>query len=871
MFANRYAADIRDFILKELNVKKLLFILLLCLAQQMTAQNLKGVIVDAESGDSIPFVTLQYKGVAKKTTADYRGIFSIEKRKEQYLILSAVGYKTLKILITEGTNERMLITMKPDSRSLSGVTIKAKKGKYRRKENPAVALMRRVIAAKKRTSLENHDFYSYDKYQKLTLGVNDLQEKDLLSGMFRRSKWMLDHVEVSPYNGKRVMPLSVDETVTHYQYRKSPKDEKETILGNKIEGMSELFTTGETLTNIIKDVFTDVDLYDDQIRLLRSRFISPIGSDAVAFYRFYIEDTTYVEKDLCYHLQFTPNNPQDFGFRGEIWVLADSTLHVRRCEMTLPKNNGVNFVENMQIKQEYELLDNKDWVLSQDDIIVEMSVLDFLTKAIVARTTRKTNYNFSPIGKREFRGKAPINMHPDAKQRSAEFWAQNRKAPLTGCEATMSGFVRKLKRSKNFGIVMIGVKAVVENFIETGSEKTPSKVDLGPVVSTISRNFIDGIRTRLSARTTGNLNHHFFLDGYVARGWKSKKNYYKGELTYSLNKKVYSPYEFPKRTITFSSTRDVMAPTDKFLNVDKDNVFAAFKWTKVEEMMFYDRQKLSFEYETLWNFKTTVSFKRESNTACGKLFFTPLNQEEQQGKGLNNGRIRTTEAFVELRWAPGETYINTKQRRIAMNHESPVFTLSHTMGFNGLLGGDWKYNFTEASIYNRFWLKSWGKLDMTLKAGAQWDRVPFPLLIMPAANLSYMFSTGTFSMINNMEFLNDRYASVDLGWDLNGKIFNRIPLLKKLKWREYLGVKCLWGDLSKKNNPFVEQNQGSGKLMWFPEGANVMDPNKPYVEIAAGIHNIFRVLHVQYVRRLTYTDLPNVKKNGIRFKLEFSF
>ena len=193
------------------------------------------------------------------------------------------------------------------------------------------------------------------------------------------------------------------------------------------------------------------------------------------------------------------------------------------------------------------------------------------------------------------------------------------------------------------------------------------------------------------------------------------------------------------------------------------------------------------------------------------------------------------------------------------------------MGLKDFLGGDYAYNFSEASIYKRFWLKSWGKLDCYIKGGIQWNQVPFPLLIMPETNLSYIMQDYTFTAINNMEFLNDRYASFMLLWDLNGKIFNRIPLLRKLKWREWLTVKCLWGDLSDKNNPTLSQNAGDATLMYFPEGSYVMDPKKPYWEVSAGIHNIFKIVHVEYVRRLSYLHLPTAHKHGIRFMIRMTF
>ena len=232
------------------------------------------------------------------------------------------------------------------------------------------------------------------------------------------------------------------------------------------------------------------------------------------------------------------------------------------------------------------------------------------------------------------------------------------------------------------------------------------------------------------------------------------------------------------------------------------------------------------------------------------------------------------EASLAFRYAPGETYINTKQRRLPVSFDAPVFTLSHTTGFKGVFGGEYNYNLTEVGIYKRFWFSSWGKIDMFLKGGAQWNKVPFPLLIMPAANLSYILQRETFNLVNNMEFLNDRYASFDISWDLNGKIFNRIPLLKKLKWREAIGFKMLYGHLTDKNNPL--KNPGDSELFLFPTRDGhptsfVMDSKTPYMECSVGIHNIFKILHIDYVRRLNYLDNPGTNKWGIRLMVMMTF
>lgn len=852
--------------------------ILLVLTTSISAQ-IRGVITDAATGDTLLYPSASYKGHHVAVSGNAMGEYSIARHEGWQLTFSAVGYKSKTVKITSGTPSVLNVKLRPDTKQLNEIVVKSKRGRYSRKNNPAVELMKRVIAAKKHTDLQNHDYLQYTKYQKLTCAINDINTGDIDSGFISKRRWLLDQIETCPYNDKLILPISVNETVTQHIYRKNPRSEKQIIKGESATGINQLIQTGDILNVGMKDIFTDIDIYDDQIRLLQHPFTSPIGKDAISFYRFYIEDTVYVDRDLCYHLQFIPNNQQDFGFRGELFILADSSLHVKRCNLTIPKNSGVNFVENMQIKQEYSKLPNGEWALSVDDLFIELKISNLLSKVLVMRTTRLSDYAFDELPKQLFKGRTKERREANAQMRDEAFWNKYRGVELTKSESTMDAFVHRIEQIKGFKYIIFGAKALIENYVETGDQNKPSKVDIGPVNTMITKNFIDGFRTRVSAQTTANLNKHWFLSGYLAHGWHSKKTYYKGELTYSFNKKDYLPREFPKRTLTFTSTYDISSPSDKFIHTDKDNVFTAFKWATVDKMMFYNRQQLLFEYEHEWGIKTSVGFKTEQNEAAGRLFFNKLSSGTTfsfpdnivAGDQLHNGKIRITELSFRLMLAPGRTYINTKQRRTPINLDAPELMIGHTIGLKNVLGGEYRYNYTEATLFKRFWMKSWGKIDAHIKAGAQWNRVPYPLLIMPAANLSYIVQDEAFNLINNMEFLNDRFASLDVGWDMNGKIFNRIPLLKKLKWREYFGVKCLWGQLTDKNNPLLPENAGNANLMQFPEGCYVMDPKRPYVELIAGVHNIFKLLHVEFVHRCNYTYLPTCTRNSVRFMLRMTF
>ena len=846
--------------------RKLYFVVVLLLVstlQLMAQQKITGRVID-EDGFAVSYASVQYRGHKIAVSSDSQGKFSIEKHPGWVLTVSALSYKSQTISVNEKM-DFIEVKLKDDSHKLNEVVVKTKRGKYSRKDNPAVELMRRVIAAKKKTDLGNHDYYQYDKYQKITLALNDLKKEQLEGKFFSKRQYLLDQVETSPYNGKLTLPVSIDETVSQHIYRKDPKTEKDIIKGQQSNGIGQVIQTGEILNTALKDAFTDVDIYDDYVRLLQYPFPSPIGRTGISFYHYYIEDTVYVERDLCYHLQFIPANSQDFGFRGELYVLADSSLHVKKCNLYMPHNTDVNYVKNMKIEQEYTRLDNGEWVLSKDDMMAELHVNSVLQDLLVVRNTRLTDYAFDELPKILFKGKAKVRHDMDAMNRDEAYWNKYRQVDLTKSESSMDSFIHRMENSKGFKYIIFFVKALMENYVEIGggTDGKKSKFDLGPVNTYISKNFVDGIRLRLAGRTMAALNPHFFWDGYAAYGTKSNDWYTGNIFTYSLNKKKNSPFEFPMRNLTFEVARDVTSPSDENLLHNKDNFFMTFRAATQDEMFLYHRQKLAFTYETDWGFRFNTSLRFQSNRTVGNLHYYHLDGTEVK-------KIRMTDLNVGINYNPGVTYVNTKQQRLPINLDSPEIGLSHTMGFRGFMGGQYHSNITKLSIYKRQWLGSWGYLDFHAIGQAQWNKVPFPMLILPPINLSYFEQETTISLMKDWEFLNDRQVFWALSWDMNGKLLNRIPLIKKLKWREWFAIKGVWGHLTDKNNPYLEKNQGDGRLFKFPKNSHVMN-DTPYWECVAGVHNIFKFFSVEYVRRLTYLNSNNIDKWGIRFGFMMSF
>lgn len=684
---------------------------------------------------------------------------------------------------------------------LDGITVDKRRGSYSRKDNPAVELMKRVIGHKRMTDPTHRPYCMYDTYQKLTLALNDVTPEQLTEGALSKIPGILDHIEPCFQNNKLIMPVTVSETVKRNLFSSNPKRSQVVMIGERSEGIDQLFQTGDQLVKTLRDFFGDVNLYEDDIRLLRQNFMSPIAKGAISFYRFHIVDTVRVGDDRCIHLAFGPDNSRDIGFSGELYVRDDSTYQLRRCILTVPKQSIVNHVDNMKIWQDFSLLPTGETVLATDDMMIELSLADVFAKSVILRTTRHSGYSFGHIPNAYFSNRLKQNEERRAVQRSEAFWNNFRRVGLTHSEQRMGQLVDNIwQSSPAFRTIGTGVKLLVDNYVETGK---PSKFDFGPLTSTVSVNSIDGLRLRIGGRTTKALSRHVAIEGYYAHGFRSKGNYWSATLR--------------SHGFSLSASRDIRYPSDPLMPTDKDNMFLAWKWGDDSKMLAYSRQQLQYEYAAPSGLTLAAAVKRETYEGRGALQFD---------------KIRTAEMRLTLAYKG--------------------FTLSHATGIDGMFDGECRYNTTEASWKRKTSLRAWGTLDSDIRAGVQWDKMPWPLQFMPAANISYIAQPLTFALIDNMEMMSDRYASAILDWDLNGRLLNRIPLVNRLKLREYFSLRMLWGH-------------------WTDNGCTMPKSGKPYFEAAVGIHNILSFLHVEYVRRLTHADMSSANIQGVRIRAEFKF
>ncbi len=857
-----------------------------------------GIVIDSRSRQPLDYVNVYYEGKNVGDQTDENGHFALrEDSTWNELTVSTMGYVTQKIKLIPGKSKNLTIKLVPEPRQLQGVTVTARRTRYSRKNNPAVDLMRQVIDHKKYTDLHSQDFFSFTKYEKMTFSINEFTDKVFEIEEGKKFAFLKNHVEYCQQTGKLILPLTVDETLSNIFYRREPQTEKTLIKAKNSRGINELINTGEILTTVLKDCFTDVDIYDEECRLLQFHFKSPIANSAINFYRYYIQDTLAIEQDSVIDVGFVPNNMQDIGFSGHLYIMKDSTYQVRRVELQIPRRSDVNFVESMTINQDFEELPTGQRVAMTNDMLIELKVTSWLSKLQVQRTIRNFDYAFAPIPKQVFKHiKGTVYTEPDATMHTDNaYWNDYRKVELTSSESEMNSFLEKITNIRGFKFVMFGLKALIENFVETSDSTQNNMFDFGPINTIINHNDYDKLRLRISGLTTANLHPHIFWNGYVAYGTDTHNLYGRTEFTYAFNRKAYLTREFPKNNLHVSYWNDITSPFDKFMPTDKDNMFTSLRTSKVDQFTHTKEFRLMYDREWYDGRKLTATFTRATGQPVDKLFYQPLGTDPNvvtQGlQTLSNDParhlhdIRTTEFRLAMSFEPGATYINTKQRRIKINKDAPIISVSHTMGINGLLGGQYNYNVTEVGLYKRLYVPGgWGYISTDVRGGIQWNIVPFPLLIHPATNQSYILMDNTFSLISSLEFLNDRYLQGMMEWDLCGKIFNRIPLLRQLQWREMIGVNVLWGTLTDKNNP-ASSHYTDSRLFFFPghfhtapdgtpyydSNTTVMDPHTPYIELRLGIHNVFKLLHIEYIRRLTYRDTPDVNTQGIRFMFRMMF
>ncbi len=831
-------------------------------AQQQTF--IKGVITDAKTREPLPFVTVMFEGTTLGVNTDFDGQYVIQadsSTKYSTLKVSFVGYKTAIKEIQPGISQMVNFKLQLETKTLNEVTVKAKKEKYRNKNNPAVELIRKVIEHKPQNKPDNYDFYEYEKYEKVQLALSNITDKFKNRKALKKFQFIFESMDSTKLEGKPILPVYLRETLSDVYNRRKPSAHKEVVKGTKLVTFDG-YINSDGVSNYINRMYQDINIYDNNISILANQFLSPISNNAPLFYKFYIVDTTVVDSQKIVQLGFVPRNHNDFLFQGSIYItLEDSAYAVKKVSMTVNKSINLNFVKEMHVVQDFEKDSAGKYSLSKDDFIADFGFSTngklglFGEKTVSYKNSRINHFRLDST----YKGNE-IEVEENSNHRSEEFWDANRHEQLSKSESSVYKNMDSIQQVPIFKRTMNVAMLFIAGY------KSFGWFEVGPVNTFYSFNPVEGFRLRVGGRTTPQFSKRINFETYLAYGFKDLR--YKGYLgaTYSFTKR--SIYEFPVKSLKASYQKDTKIPGQELQFIQEDNALLSFKRGVNDKWLYNDYVNLTYLNEYQNHFSYTLGYKYWIQQAADGLHYNYINYNAHQ---YDVKDLTTSELSLHLRWAPKEQFYQGKLYRIPISNQYPIFTLHFTEGVKGMFHSQYNYQNITLNLYKRFYLSQLGYTDVVIEGGYLNGKVPFALLDIHRANQTYSYQLQSYNLMNFLEFVSDHYASIMVDHYFNGFFFNKIPLFKKLKWREVITTKVLYGGVRRENNPAYNAD-----LYRFPENANGVPTTfifdkEPYVEGSVGIANIFKFFRIDLVKRFTYLDHPNAPSLGIRGRFKFDF
>ncbi len=800
-----------------------------------TAQTTKisGKVLDGLTKERLPFVTINFKGTKIGTSSDFDGNFYLETYfASDSLRFSLIGYSSKTVFIKKDKSNALVVELIASSTDLKEVIVNAKDF-----ENPAWRIIRSTIANKDINNKSKLAAYEYEAYNKIEFDMKNFQAKLRKNLFLRPFRFIFDYVDT--VGSDLFLPFFISESLSDFYFRKNPSQKREIIKATKTGGMQ-----NESVSRLLGDTYQNINIYDNDILVFGRAFVSPVSNAGFAFYRYYLLDSAYLENRFCYKISFQPKRKHELTFAGEMWI-NDTTFAIRKITAGIAKDANINYIQNFEFIQEFKQVQKEVWMLYSDKLNFEAAIL-------VPHKLRKQHFVGSKVSSyRNFIINSPreetfyskpdnIQMQDSSNAKSALYWISARHDSLSEHDKdvyTIADSIPKVPIYKFYTNVVKGYNSW-------------GPVDFGPYFTSYSFNGLEGNRFKLSARTNTKFDKHFGLDGYLAYGTKDKVYKYGGKANYYFKR-------IPRSLLSAGYREDV----EQFglaLGVFKeDNIItSALRRTVIRSYNKVREVNVFFEKDWFNGFGNKFQFKRKELIPVGDLAY---DTENILGQLINVNKITTVEFSVHTRFAYSERFVGGNFQRISLGTQYPIVDLRFFWCVKGLLGGDYGYQKLQVSIKDKIKLGIMGTFQYKIDAGKIWGNAPYPILELHPGNQTYLLNDNTFNTMNYFEFVSDQYASAAVSQHFEGLLFNKIPLFRKLNWREVVSAKALAGSLSAANKD----------ILLLP--ANLYSLSHPYYEVSAGIENIFQVFRVDALWRLSYLDHSNITKFGIRFKLQLAF
>ena len=849
------------YIIQRIFVFSILFSLTVntVFAQQSAITTVKGQVIDAQTNETLPYAGVFLEGTKVSSNTDMNGNFMVHTTAPVKKIrVGYVGYETMFVNVRQGETQNIKIQLKQNLKEINEVLVTPKKRKYRNKNNPAVELINQVIDHRSENKKENLSALEYEKYEKIEFALSNISEKFKNRKALRKFQFVFDNLDTTELSGKEVLPVYLKESLSRFYSRKNPSEKKDNLEAYKMVSFDG-YVDNQGITEFLKYLYQDVDIYSNSITFLTNPFLSPIASTAPAFYKYFILDTLEIANYKCIKLSFAPRNKTDMLFQGFMYITMDSSYAVKKIEMSVNKDINLNWVKSAKIQQEFEKEQKQGWVMTKDELSVDFGISQSKMGVFGKRSVSYKDYKLNYPRPENYYNTPDPGTGAELENKNESFWKVRRHDPLSHSEAGIYLVMDSIQHIPAFRRAMDIFTVLFAGYKDYGY------FEIGPINTFYSYNPIEGIRIRFGGRTTPKFSKKLTLETYAAYGDRDKKMKYYFGTTYSLTKR--NIFEFPVKYIKASFQDETKIPGQDLQFIQEDNILLSIK-RGVNDKLFYNKK---FTLEHLNEFPNHLSFtlgySYTQQRPAGNLYFNTDNYAIHTN---TQPLLKISEVYGNIRFAPHEQFYQGKIYRLPFINKYPIFQLQYTAGLK-FLGNDYDYQNLKLTISKRFFWPLLGYTDFILEGDKIFGKVPYPLLDIHRANQTYSYQILSYNLMNFLEFVSDQYASLNIDHCFNGFFFNRIPLVKKLKFRELISCKVLYGSLTKQNNP--DYHPELFKFPTYEDGTpeTYTLNKKPYVEASAGIGNILKVFRVDLVKRLSYLNNPHVSSTGIRvrFKLDF--
>jgi len=820
-----------------INHKISLFILLCSLAFGAIGQKtiVRGVVSDAETGEALPFVNLIFMNSKIGTTTDIDGKYYLETYyPTDSIICSFVGYRRSSKAVNADVSQVINFKLEAGSFSLGEVEIVANKKDI----NPAHLILDRVIQNKSINNKEKLDACDYEVYNKIEFDVNNIHKEFGDNKIMKPFEFIFENIDTT--EDKPFLPFFITETMSRFYFRKNPKSHKEYIKATKVSGLE-----NESVSQFLGDMYQNVNIYDNFLYVFQQGFISPISNFGKLSYDYYLVDSAFIDNYWCYKLDFSPKRKAEPTFVGHLWI-SDTTYAVKRVEASIAEGTNINFINQFTVIQEFSEVEKEVWMLTKDKLIVDFEVnekaLGFYGRKI--STYRDFHIN-DPEDNEFYEIGDDIVVEDSAVHRGNEFWDQNRHQKLNASEEIIYNMVDTLKQIPRFNSYIDIITLLVSGYYVTGP------FEIGPYFTFYSFNPIEGNRFRFGGRTSNDFSTKVMPEAYIAYGTRDRKFKYGGGLQFFISKK-------PRQLVKLMYRNDLEQLGQGINAWRTDNIVASiFRRNPAVQLNGYEEYRINFEREWFQGFSNELSFTRRNLwTVSDSLQFLSLNSD---GVAEELPGVTFSEISLLTRFAYKEKFVAGEFERVSLGTKYPTIQLKYSLGVRDLLGGEYTYHRLVLNVRDKVWLAPLGFSNVILEAGKIWGRAPFPVLELHNGNETFAYDPTAFNLMNFYEFVSDEYASLAVTHHFNGLFFNRIPLFRRLKFRELASFKGVIGNLDPANRD----------VLIFPTGLGSL--GKPYAEAGFGVENIAKVLRVDAWWRLTYLDNPDISKFGIRALLQVRF